>query len=47
MELMSSDREIVLYKENFSVKLMRMKNQGFYSAIREKLMWGVNCVNGR
>ena len=45
MELMSSDREILLYKENFSVKLIRMKNQGFYSAIREKLMWGANGVN--
>ena len=32
-------------KENFSVKLIRMKNQGFYSAIREKLMWGANGVN--
>ena len=45
MELMSSDREILLYKENFSIKLIRMKNQGFYSAIREKLMWGANGVN--
>ena len=45
MELMNSDREILLYKEDFSVKLVRMKSKGFYSAIREKLMWGANCVN--
>ena len=45
MELMNSDREILLYKENFSIKLIRMKSKGFYSAIREKLMWGANCVN--
>ena len=45
MELMNSDREILLYKENFSIKLIRMKSKGFYSAIREKLMWGANCIN--
>ena len=41
-QLMSSQCEIILTKERFSAKLVRMKNKSFYSAIREKLMWGAS-----
>lgn len=41
-QLMSSQCEIILSKEDFSAKLIRMKNKSFYSAIREKLMWGAS-----
>ena len=40
--LMSSQCDIILSKEDFSAKLIRMKNKSFYSAIREKLMWGAS-----
>ena len=41
-QLMSSQCEIILSNEDFSAKLIRMKNKSFYSAIREKLMWGAS-----
>lgn len=40
--LMNSQCDIILSKEDFSAKLIRMKNKSFYSAIREKLMWGAS-----
>ena len=40
--LMNSRCEIILTKERFSAKLIRMKSKSFYSAIREKLMWGAS-----
>ena len=41
-QLMSNQCEIIITKESFSAKVIRMKNKSFYSAIREKLMWGAS-----
>lgn len=37
--------EIILSKENFCVNLIRLHGQDFYSAMREKLMWGTDLRN--
>ena len=34
--------EINIRKEDFGIKLVRMDNQNFYSALRDKLMWGID-----
>ncbi len=39
-QILDNDTELVLRKENFGIKLVRMYGKGFFSTIREKLMWG-------
>ncbi|MBR0073694.1 MAG: NAD kinase [Bacteroidales bacterium] len=34
--------EINIRKENFGIQLVRMDKQNFYSALRDKLMWGID-----
>ena len=34
--------EINIHKEDFGIRLVRMDKQNFYSALRDKLMWGVD-----
>lgn len=34
--------EINIRKEDFGIKLVRMDKQNFYSALRDKLMWGID-----
>lgn len=40
MMTMPSETEIDLWRESFSVRLLRMNNQNFFNAIHEKLSWG-------
>lgn len=44
-ELISDTIELEVYKENFSINLIRMKNEDFFSTIRNKLNWGVDSRN--
>lgn len=37
---MPSKAEIALWRESFTVRLLRMNNQNFFNAIHEKLSWG-------
>ena len=37
--------EIIIKRSNFSVNLVQMNNQDFYSTIRDKLLWGVDNRN--
>ncbi len=41
----TKDDEIIIKKCNFSVNLVQMKNKDFFSAIRDKLLWGVDNRN--
>ena len=38
----SASTEINISKETFGIQLVRMEQQSFYSALRDKLMWGVD-----
>lgn len=40
--IVPSQTEISIRKESFGIKLVRMGNQNFYSALRDKLMWGLD-----
>ncbi|MBC8320537.1 MAG: NAD kinase [Bacteroidetes bacterium] len=41
----SKDDEIIIKRCKFSVNLIQMNNQNFYSTIRDKLHWGVDYRN--
>lgn len=43
--VITADTEIVIKKERFQINLARMENQNFISALRNKLMWGMDKRN--
>ncbi len=40
--IVPAQTEINIRKEDFGIKLVRMDRQNFYSALRDKLMWGID-----
>jgi len=44
-EVLNSDEDITLIKEDFKVNLIRMDGEHFFKTIREKLMWGLDVRN--
>ncbi len=40
-----SDEELIIEKENFEIKLIRLPNENFFSTIRAKLLWGIDKRN--
>ena len=45
--ILRSPAKITISKADFVLKLVRMENQTFFSAIRNKLMWGTNLRNAK
>lgn len=45
--ILRSPAGITISKADFVLKLIRMENQSFFSAIRNKLMWGTNLRNAQ
>ena len=45
--ILHSPAKIIISKAGFVLKLVRMENQTFFSAIRNKLMWGTNLRNAK
>lgn len=45
--ILRSPAKITITKAGFVLKLVRMENQTFFSAIRNKLMWGTNLRNAK
>ncbi len=41
----NSSKELLIRKENFQINLLKMKNQNFFSTIRQKLLWGNDTRN--
>ncbi|OQX98843.1 MAG: NAD kinase [Bacteroidetes bacterium 4572_128] len=41
----SSKKEIKLKKANFKIKILKLKNQTYFSTLRNKLMWGADKRN--
>ncbi len=44
-EFIPASREIILKKAGFTIPLIRLKNQDFYTTLRSKLMWGADRRN--
>jgi NAD+ kinase len=42
---LTADTEIILKKAGFGISLIRLKNQDFYTTLRNKLMWGADKRN--
>lgn len=40
-----SDEELIIEKESFEIKLIRLPNENFFSTIRAKLLWGIDKRN--
>lgn len=40
-----SDEELIIEKENFEIKLIRLPDENFFSTIRAKLLWGIDKRN--
>lgn len=40
-----SDEELVIEKEDFEIKLIRLPDENFFSTIRAKLLWGIDKRN--
>jgi NAD+ kinase len=40
-----SDEELIVEKEKFEIKLIRLPNENFFSTIRAKLLWGIDKRN--
>lgn len=39
-ELVDKETELILFKENFSLNLIKLPNKDFFTTIRDKLLWG-------
>ncbi|MDR0971218.1 MAG: NAD(+)/NADH kinase [Bacteroidales bacterium] len=46
LKVIKAPFNIVIQKADFNLKLVRMKNQNFFGAIRKKLMWGTYIRRG-
>jgi len=40
-----SDEDLIIEKENFEIKFIRLPNENFFSTIRAKLLWGIDKRN--
>lgn len=40
-----SDEELIIEKESFEIKLVRLPDENFFSTIRAKLLWGIDKRN--
>lgn len=40
-----SDEELIIEKESFEIKLIRLPDENFFSTIRAKLLWGIDKRN--
>ncbi len=40
-----SDEELIVEKEKFEIKLIRLPNENFFSTLRAKLLWGIDKRN--
>lgn len=40
-----TDEDLIIEKENFETKLIRLPNESFFSTIRAKLLWGIDKRN--
>ncbi|MCF8369079.1 MAG: NAD kinase [Bacteroidales bacterium] len=40
-----SNTELIIEKENFSVNLIQLEDESYFTTIREKLMWGLDIRN--
>lgn len=44
-ESFNSNDELIIEKENFEVKLIRLPDENFFATIRAKLLWGIDKRN--
>lgn len=44
-ESFHSSEELIIEKENFEIKLVRLPDENFFSTIRAKLLWGIDKRN--
>lgn len=44
-ETLSTDTELLITKAPFSVNLIRLEKNGYFSTLREKLLWGIDVRN--
>lgn len=44
-EAVATSVELIVKKENFTMNLVKLSNENFFSTIRQKLMWGLDIRN--
>ncbi len=44
-ETLTTDTELIIKKAPFKVNLIRLKNDSYFSTLREKLLWGIDVRN--